>query len=101
MRAPSRASLALAMGVFATTGLTAVAATSASAAPASPSLARPAVAHHTARVVSLTLPGTGLQLNASVDDEGNVTGASAGDDQGDEVEVGDDDAAELGDNDDA
>src|SRR3954469_12336788 len=73
MRTPSRASLALAMGFFATSGITAVAATSASAAPSHPSLARPpAVAHHTARVVSLTVPGTGLRLSASVDDEGQV-----------------------------
>src|SRR4051795_8370910 len=73
MRTPSRASLALAMGFFATSGITAVAATSASAAPSHPSLARPpAVAHHIARVVSLTVPGTGLRLSASVDDEGQV-----------------------------
>src|SRR3954452_13819346 len=73
MRTPSRASLALAMGFFATSGITAVAATSASAAPSHPSLARPpAVAHPTARVVSLTVPGTGLRLSASVDDEGQV-----------------------------
>src|SRR4051812_9211038 len=73
MRTPSRASLALAMGFFTTSGITAVAATSASATPSHPSLARPpAVAHHTARVVSLTVPGTGLRLSASVDDEGQV-----------------------------
>src|SRR3954452_14471464 len=71
MRTPSRATIALAMGgVFATIGLTGAAA--ASAAPAHPSLARPAVAHHAARVLSLTVPGTGLRLSASVDDEGNV-----------------------------
>src|SRR4051812_20618890 len=72
MRTPSRASIALAMGgIFATTGLTGAAATSAAAAT-HPSLARPAVAHHTARVLSLTGPGTGLRLSASVDDEGQV-----------------------------
>src|SRR3954451_10493237 len=71
MRTPSRPTIALAMGgVFATIGLTGAAA--ASAAPAHPALARPAVAHHTARVLSLTVPGTGLRLSASVDDEGNV-----------------------------
>src|SRR3954452_15159155 len=72
MRTPSRASLALAMGFFATSGITAVAATSASATPSHASLARPAVAHHTARVVSLTVPGTDLRLSASIDDEGQV-----------------------------
>src|SRR4051794_41795807 len=78
MRTPSRPTIALAMGgVFATIGLTGAAA--ASAAPAHPALARPAVAHHTARVLSLTVPGTGLRLSTSVDDEGNVN-------EGDEME---------------
>src|SRR3954454_18171802 len=71
MRTPSRPTIALAMGgVFATIGLTGAAA--ASAAPTHPALARLAVAHHAARVLSLTVPGTGLRLSSSVDDEGNV-----------------------------
>src|SRR3954470_12975914 len=85
MRTPSRAALALAMGVFTTTGLTAVAATSATAAPAHPSIARPVAAPHSTHSVRLSLPGTGVRLTASVDDEGNVTDTSAGDDDGDEV----------------
>src|SRR4051795_1763240 len=93
MRTPSRATIALAMGgVFATIGLTGAAAT-ASAAPAHPSLARPAVAHHAARVLSLTVPGTGLRLSASVDDEGNVNDV---DEMENEDEVNDvDDADEV------
>src|SRR3954469_8227422 len=88
MRTPSRASVALAVGgVFATIGFTGVAATSASAAP-HPSLARSAVAHHAAHVLRLTLPGTGLRLSASVDDEGNVA-------EVDETETEADDATEV------
>jgi hypothetical protein len=87
------------MGVFTTTGITAVATTAASAAPGHPSLARPAAAH-SARVLSLTLPGTGVRLTSSLDDNGDFTGASAGDHEGDEVGVADD-AVELGDDDDA
>src|SRR3954470_5329367 len=92
MRTPSRPTIALAMGgVFATIGLTGAAA--ASAAPAHPALARPAVAHHTARVLSLTVPGTGLRLSTSVDDEGNVEDV---DEMENEDEVNDvDDADEV------
>src|SRR3954449_8433701 len=96
MRTPSRASIALAMGgIFATIGMTGAAATSAAAAT-HPSLARPAVAHHTARVLSLTAPGTGLRLSASVDDEGQVADV---DEMENEPEVNDvnDDAADSGD----
>src|SRR4051812_6343573 len=93
MRTPSRASIALAMGgIFATIGMTGAAATSAAAAT-HPSLARPAVAHHTARVLSLTVPGTGLRLSASVDDEGQVEDV---DEMENEDEVNDvDDADEV------
>src|SRR5690349_13524399 len=100
MRTPSRAALALAMGVFTTTGITAVATTAASAAPAHPSLVRPAAASHSARTISVTIPGTGVRMSSTLDDQGDVTGTSAGDDQGDEVGV-DDDAVELGDAEDA
>src|SRR5947208_2762327 len=96
MRTPSKASVALAMGgVAATIGLTGVAATSA-AASTHPSLARPAVAHHTARVMHLTVPGTGLRLSASVDDQGQVADV---DEMENEPEVNDvnDDAADSGD----
>src|SRR3954463_15162407 len=95
MRTPSRPTIALAMGgVFATIGLTGAAA--ASAAPAHPALARPAVAHHTARVLSLTVPGTGLRLSTSVDDEGNVNEV---DEMENEPEVNDvnDDANDVND----
>src|SRR3954465_1479109 len=92
MRTPSRASIALAMGgVFATIGLTGAAATSAAAAT-HPSLARPAVAHHAARVLSLTVPGTGLRLSASVDDQGNVNDA---DEMENEVNDVNDDANDV------
>src|SRR4051812_36200358 len=90
MRTPSRATIALAMGgVFATIGLTGAAAT-ASAAPAHPSLARPAVAHHAARVLSLTVPGTGLRLSASVDDQGNVNDVDEMENENEQEDVNDD-----------
>src|SRR3954471_23500015 len=101
MRTPSRATIALAMGgVFATIGLTGAAA--ASAAPAHPSLARPAVAHHAARVLSLTVPGTGLRLSASVDDEGNVNDVDEMENENEQEDVNNVDENEANDaNDDA
>ncbi|HET7310229.1 MAG TPA: hypothetical protein VFJ17_02770 [Mycobacteriales bacterium] len=96
MRTPSRAALALALGVFTTTGITAVASTAANAAATHPSLARPAAASHSANVVSLTIPGTGVRMSATMNDQGDVTSTSAGDDQGDEVGVTDS-SVELGD----
>src|SRR3954465_5318656 len=95
MRTPSRAALALAMGVFTAGGITAVSATTADAA--APSHAKVARTVHN---VTVTLPGTGVRLTTGVDDAGQVTSTSAGDDDGDEVGVADGDVA-LGADDDA
>jgi len=90
MRTPSKAALALAMGLFTATGAGAFGVTSALASPA-----HSATAHH----VSTEVPGTGVDLNDTVDDNGGVTGTAAGDDNGTEVE-NDADATQLGSSDD-
>src|SRR4051794_7247217 len=86
MRTPSRAALALAMGVFTAGGLT-VAATTADASASHGQSAR------TVHAVSVTVPGTGGRMTSDVDDDGNVVGTSAGDDDANEV-----DANEVDDN---
>src|SRR3954452_22915808 len=93
MRTPSRAALALAMGVFTAGGLT-VAATPADASASHGQSAR------TVHQVSVTVPGTGVRMTSDVDDDGNIVGTSAGDDDGDEVGV-DDNGVQLGDDNDA
>ena len=95
MRTPSRASLALAMGVFAAGGLTAVATTTADAAPA-----HPQTPSRTVHSISFTVPGTGVRMTSDLDDDGNVVATSAGDDEGDEVGI-DDNGVDLGDENDA
>src|SRR3954451_1015645 len=88
MRTPSRAALALAMGVFTAGGLT-VAATTADASASHGQSAR------TVHQVSVTVPGTGVRMTSDVDDDGNVVGTTAGDDDANEV---DDNANEVDDN---
>ena len=89
MRAPSKAALALAMGVFTASGASAIGVTAAIAAP---SHAHSATTHD----VSTEVPGTGVDLTDTMDDNGAVTGTTAGDDDATEV-ANDDDATDLGD----
>jgi hypothetical protein len=102
VRTPSRAALALAMGVFAAGGITVAGTAVATAAPGS----NHSHSQHrglTVRAlhsVHFAVPGTGVRMTSTVDDAGNVVSTSAGDDDGDEVGI-DDEGVELGDDDDA
>ena len=73
MRTPSRSAFLFAMGLVTATGAAGI--VGISAANASPSHARSAPAS-----VSMTVPGTGVSVTTDMDDNGDVTGTTAGDD---------------------
>src|SRR5436189_624881 len=94
MRTPSRAALAVAMGVFTAGGITV--ATTASAGPAHPSASHRAAAPHASHL-NLALPGTGVRLTASVDPEGDLADDVEVEDQAnDQNEDQNEDADEAG-----
>src|SRR5438309_10874426 len=80
MRTPSRSAFIFAMGLVATTSAAGI--VGISAANASPEHARSAPA-----AVTMTVPGTGVAVTTDMDDQGDVTGTTAGDDVNDQNET--------------
>src|SRR4051794_3336418 len=96
MRTPSKAALALAMGVFTASGTAGMAVANAAPRPAAAHAPTHAVTHAKAAVLTLSLPGTGVSVTSDVHDDGDGPATSAGD--GDASGVGvSDGGVELGD----